>query len=71
MLKLKEITGNIARVKEKILNTCPHPVWMRLLQGKAAGVFVNSQSGKLGPRRLLFVLEETLPLVRAASLCMY
>ena len=44
----KELTGNIARVKGKDIEYMPTPSVDAALQGKAAGVFVNSQSGKLG-----------------------
>lgn len=44
----KELTGNIARVKGKDIEYLPTPTVDQALQGKAAGVFVNSQSGKLG-----------------------
>jgi TonB-linked SusC/RagA family outer membrane protein len=44
----KDLTGNIARVKGKDIEYLPTPTVDQALQGKAAGVFVNSQSGKLG-----------------------
>ncbi|MBU3744138.1 MAG: SusC/RagA family TonB-linked outer membrane protein, partial [Sediminibacterium sp.] len=44
----KDVTGNIARVKGKDFEFQPTPSVDAALQGKAAGVFVNSQSGKLG-----------------------
>lgn len=44
----KDLTGNIARVKSKDIEYLPTPTVDQALQGKAAGVFVNSQSGKLG-----------------------
>lgn len=44
----KDLTGNIARVKGKDLEYLPTPSVDQALQGKAAGVFVNAQSGKLG-----------------------
>jgi TonB-dependent starch-binding outer membrane protein SusC len=44
----RELTGNIARVKGKEIENMPVPSVDAALQGKAAGVFVNSQSGKLG-----------------------
>ncbi|MFM9019846.1 MAG: SusC/RagA family TonB-linked outer membrane protein, partial [Sediminibacterium sp.] len=44
----KELTGNIARVKGKEIEFMPTPSVDAALQGKAAGVYVNSQSGKLG-----------------------
>ena len=44
----KELTGNIARVRGKDIEFMPTPSVDAALQGKAAGVMVNSQSGKLG-----------------------
>lgn len=44
----RELTGNIARVRGKDIEFLPAPTVDAALQGKAAGVFVNSQSGKLG-----------------------
>ncbi|WP_222840160.1 SusC/RagA family TonB-linked outer membrane protein [Flavihumibacter stibioxidans] len=44
----RDLTGNIARVKAKDLENLPLPSVDAALQGKAAGVYVNSQSGKLG-----------------------
>ncbi len=44
----RDLTGNIARVKGKDIEYMPTPSVDAALQGKAAGVFVNSQSGKLG-----------------------
>jgi TonB-linked SusC/RagA family outer membrane protein len=44
----RELTGNIARVKSKDIENLPLPTVDQALQGKAAGVFVNAQSGKLG-----------------------
>jgi len=44
----KELTGNIARVKGKDIEFMPTASVDAALQGRAAGVFVNSQSGKLG-----------------------
>jgi TonB-linked SusC/RagA family outer membrane protein len=44
----KDLTGNIAKVKGKDIEYLPTPTVDQALQGKAAGVFVNSQSGKLG-----------------------
>lgn len=44
----KDLTGNIARVKGKDIEFMPTASVDAALQGKAAGVFVNSQSGKLG-----------------------
>ncbi len=44
----KDLTGNIARIKGKEIENMPVASVDAALQGKAAGVFVNSQSGKLG-----------------------
>ncbi len=44
----RELTGNIARVKGKEIEFMPSPSVDAALQGRAAGVYVNSQSGKLG-----------------------
>lgn len=44
----RELTGNIARVRGKDIEYMPTPSVDQALQGKAAGVFVNAQSGKLG-----------------------
>jgi outer membrane receptor protein involved in Fe transport len=46
--KKRSDPGNIARVKGKDIEFMPTPSVDAALQGKAAGVFVNSQSGKLG-----------------------
>ncbi|MEJ7643309.1 MAG: TonB-dependent receptor [Chryseolinea sp.] len=44
----QELTGNIARVSGKDVENVPLASVDAALQGKAAGVYVNSQSGKLG-----------------------
>ena len=44
----KDLTGNIARIKGKDIEFMPTPSVDAALQGKAAGVLVNSQTGKLG-----------------------
>jgi TonB-dependent starch-binding outer membrane protein SusC len=44
----QDLTGNIASVKGSELATIPLPSVDAALQGKAAGVYINSQSGKLG-----------------------
>lgn len=44
----RDVTGNIARIKGKDIENMPTPSVDAALQGKAAGVYVNSQSGKLG-----------------------
>lgn len=44
----RDLTGNIARVKGREIEYTPNPSVDAALQGRAAGVFVNSQSGKLG-----------------------
>ncbi|MFM7486876.1 MAG: carboxypeptidase-like regulatory domain-containing protein, partial [Cytophagales bacterium] len=43
-----DLTGNIASVKSKAIEFVPVPTIDAILQGNAAGVYVNSQSGKLG-----------------------
>ncbi|MCA6409280.1 MAG: TonB-dependent receptor, partial [Cytophagales bacterium] len=43
-----DLTGNIASVKTKAIEFVPLPTIDAILQGNAAGVYVNSQSGKLG-----------------------
>jgi TonB-linked SusC/RagA family outer membrane protein len=44
----RDVTGNIARIKGKDIENMPTPSVDAALQGRAAGVYVNSQSGKLG-----------------------
>ncbi len=44
----RELTGNIAQVKGKDIENMPTPSVDAALQGKAAGVYINSGSGKLG-----------------------
>lgn len=44
----QDITGNIATVSGKDIANVPLPSVDAALQGKAAGVYVSSQSGKLG-----------------------
>lgn len=44
----RDLTGNIAQVKAKDIENMPTPSVDQALQGKAAGVFVNSGGGKLG-----------------------
>ncbi len=44
----RELTGNIAQVKGKDIENMPTASVDAALQGKAAGVYVNSGSGKLG-----------------------
>ncbi|MFN3381107.1 MAG: carboxypeptidase-like regulatory domain-containing protein [Runella zeae] len=44
----RDLTGNIAQVKSKDIENMPTPSVDAALQGKAAGVFVNSGRGKLG-----------------------
>ncbi|MCH7411573.1 TonB-dependent receptor [Belliella sp. DSM 111904] len=43
-----DLTGNIASVKGEALSTVPVPNFQEALQGRMAGVFVESSSGKLG-----------------------
>jgi TonB-dependent starch-binding outer membrane protein SusC len=44
----QDLTGNIARIKGSEIANMPLPSIDAALQGRAAGVYVNSQSGKLG-----------------------
>ncbi len=44
----KDLTGNIARVKGTEIANTPVANFTQALQGRAAGVFVESQSGKVG-----------------------
>lgn len=44
----QDLTGNIASVKGSEIANIPLPSVDAALQGKAAGVYINSQSGKLG-----------------------
>jgi len=44
----QDLTGNIAQVKGREIEFLPTPTIDAALQGRAAGVYVNSQSGKLG-----------------------
>jgi TonB-dependent starch-binding outer membrane protein SusC len=44
----REVTGNIARVKGAEVQGMPVPNLSQALQGRAAGVFVESQNGKVG-----------------------
>ena len=44
----RDLTGNIAQVKSKDIENMPTPSVDQALQGRAAGVFVNSGGGKLG-----------------------
>ena len=44
----RDLTGNIAQVKGKDFENMPTPSVDAALQGRAAGVFVNSGGGKLG-----------------------
>jgi TonB-linked SusC/RagA family outer membrane protein len=44
----QDLTGNIARVKGDELRNLPVPSFDQALQGKAAGVFVEAGTGKLG-----------------------
>ncbi|MCH7413497.1 TonB-dependent receptor [Belliella sp. R4-6] len=43
-----DLTGNVASVKGEALATIPVPNFQEALQGRMAGVFVESSSGKLG-----------------------
>lgn len=44
----KDLTGNIARVKGSEIANTPVANFTQALQGRAAGVFVESQNGKVG-----------------------
>jgi TonB-linked SusC/RagA family outer membrane protein len=44
----KELTGTIARVKGSEIANMPVPNFNQALQGRAAGVFVEAQNGKVG-----------------------
>ncbi len=44
----KDLTGNIARVKGSEVANTPVPNFNQALQGRAAGVFVESNNGKVG-----------------------
>lgn len=44
----KDVTSSIARITSKEFNNLPLPSFEQALQGRAAGVFINSGSGKLG-----------------------
>ena len=44
----RDLTGNIARVKGEEVKDVPVPNFTQALQGRAAGVFIESQNGKVG-----------------------
>jgi len=44
----KDVTSSIAKVTSKEFQNLPLPSFEQALQGRAAGVFINSGSGKLG-----------------------
>lgn len=44
----QDLTGNIASVKGDVLQNTPVPNFTQALQGRSAGVFVESQSGRVG-----------------------
>jgi len=44
----QELTGNIAQIKGEDLKNVPVPNFTQALQGRAAGVFVESESGRVG-----------------------
>lgn len=44
----QDLTGNIASIKGDDIKTVPVPNFTQALQGRAAGVFVESQSGRVG-----------------------
>ncbi len=66
----RDLTGNIAQVKAKDIENMPVPSVDQALQGKAAGVFVNSGGGKLGQGVTVRVRGNSLS-ARAASRCMW
>ncbi|WP_416440681.1 carboxypeptidase-like regulatory domain-containing protein [Phnomibacter sp. MR] len=47
----KELTGTVARVKGSEVANMPVPNLNQALQGRAAGVFVESENGKVGEGR--------------------
>jgi TonB-linked SusC/RagA family outer membrane protein len=44
----REVTGSISKVTNRDFQNLPLPSFEQALQGRAAGVFINSGSGKLG-----------------------
>ncbi|NEU10339.1 TonB-dependent receptor [Flavihumibacter sp. R14] len=44
----QDVTGSISSIKAKDIANLPLPTFETALQGRAAGVFINSGSGKLG-----------------------
>jgi TonB-dependent starch-binding outer membrane protein SusC len=44
----EDLTGNIARVKAEDIQNIPVPTFEQAIQGRAAGVFVESGNGKIG-----------------------
>ncbi len=44
----KDVTSSISRITSKDFNNLPLPSFEQALQGRAAGVYINSGSGKLG-----------------------
>jgi TonB-dependent starch-binding outer membrane protein SusC len=44
----QNLTGNIAKVSGKIIENVPVTTFEQAIQGRAAGVFVESNNGKLG-----------------------
>ncbi len=44
----KDLTGNIARIKGSEIANTPVPNFTQALQGRAAGVFIEAQNGKVG-----------------------
>lgn len=44
----RDLTGNIAKVKGSDIQSMPVPNFTQALQGRAAGVFVESNNGKVG-----------------------
>lgn len=44
----RDLTGSVAKVSAREINNLPLPSFEQALQGRAAGVFINAGSGKLG-----------------------
>jgi len=44
----KDLTGNIAKVRGEEIKNVPVPNFTQAIQGRAAGVFVESESGRVG-----------------------
>jgi TonB-linked SusC/RagA family outer membrane protein len=44
----QDLTGNIAKIQSKDIQNAPVPSFEQAIQGRAAGVFIESQNGKVG-----------------------